>query len=204
MYNSALLLLAHGLLLAVSDPMAIERRECGTIVHPSRFWGISSQSPSATQDYGPHPPDNFLDFRVSQTGNGKSLQSEDDLIAKFTVPCPPSGKSPYRVEFLFEPISDYSYNGNTNVDVFTVTGSLPAEPTWNNMRTKTGAKVGSFAMPQGQDQVHKVFSIGQVTCKTELGFRVSVANTGCKSGSVSYAQQYYPYPESGLRIRYGC
>ena len=60
------------------------------------------------------------------------------------------------------------------------------------------------SIPQGQDQVSKVYAIAQVTCKKELSFRVSVANQGYLSGSVSYAQDYAGAVGTGLRVRYGC
>ena len=210
-YLLALLLLNQGTPFASAGtlPAFLIPRAC-TARYPTNFYAISSQNPDSTEDYGPHVSGtyNYFDFRFSQTGNGKALQSEADLVATYTkVPC---GQGPILLEFLFEPISDYDYGGNTNVDIFAITGKLPRNstgggiPTWNNLKTKMGSLIGSFEMPQGEDQVHRVFSIGQVACKAELNFRVSISNKGFLTGSVGYSQNYYPYAESGLRIQYGC
>ena len=199
--------IAASLASATALPASLEPRACTTI-RPANFYGISTQTKDTTQNLGPFPPDNYFDFRLSQTGNGQSLQSENDLVSTFTnVPCPAGRK--YSVEFLFEPISDYGYNGITNIDVYAIKGSLPRDgtgkgiPTWNNLKTKTGSLIGSFAMPQGQDQVHRVYKIGQIACSKEVNLRLSITNTGYQTGGLSYAQQYAGQ-DSGLRLRNGC
>ena len=188
---------------------AIDCTTCGLLIRPSAFTGISSTSPRTTYPLGPVRPDNFFTFRLSQTGkgDGKTLTSETDLLATYTnIPC----ATTQTVEFFFEPISDYSYSGYTKVEVYNVNGNLPRDTsgaisaTWENMKGKTGTKVGSFQMPDSEaTQVRTNFRIGPAACKSELNLRLTISNTGYKSGSVDYSQDYAGYV-TGLKVRVGC
>ena len=216
MYKYLLLLQQAAFFAAAPTlPAQLEPRTCSPPIQPTNFYSISSQNPTVTQDYGPVPPQNFFNFKIEQTGNGKSIQSEDDLIATYAnVPCPSSGGSQksVKLEFFFQPISDYAYSYNTRIDVFAIKGKLPRNsagvgvPTWNNLKAKRGGLIASFTMPQSEDQVRKVIKIASVACAKELNFRLSIANSGYQSGLVWYSQRYPPdeNPDTGLRIRYGC
>ncbi len=175
---------------------------CGVVLRPQYFFAISSTNPTITTPLGPiDPPQSYYQFKVSQTGNGASLSSEIDLIAVFNnVPY-----NPRTLEFTYEPISDSSFSGYTKIDVFKLT-DLPRDssgkpvPTWNNLKGKTGALVGSFTLSV-DNQARQRIRIGSVG--TSDYFRVSINNGGFKTGDVSYPQDYALY-QTGLKIRSGC
>ena len=204
-YQTSLLALSTAVAFFSISAGATDCADCGVLIRPAAFYGISSTSTKTTTALGPFQPDPFLSFKLSQTGNGKTLQSENDLVAYYSnVQCGTTS-----LEFLFEPISDYDYGGNTKIDVFTVT-SIPRDangkpvPTWDNLKTATGPLVGSFRMPNSEaTQVHKNFKIGKVPCGSDVLLRLSISNSGYASGSVNYAQDYSGYV-TGLKLRLGC
>ena len=72
-------------------------------------------------------------------------------------------------------------------------------PTWNNLKGKTGALVGSFTLSL-DNQVRQRIRIGDGESDY---FRISINNVGYKTGDVSYPQDY-AYYQTGLKIRSGC
>lgn len=211
-----LLLLSGAALGATSAvPESLQPRACSKLILPTNFYGISTTALDTTFDYGPHKPplDPFFDFKVSQTSNGaQGLSEESDVIATYTnLPC--TSSQTYNLEFYFDPISDYSYGGNTRVDIWRVNGNIPRDstgkgtPTWNKMKSYALSFVGGFKMPASEaEQVRKVFQVGGFACTKEVSFRVSISNnpTPPQTGSVSYVQEYAGATDTGLRIRYSC
>lgn len=204
--KSAFLLLSQLLfltsVLATPTPVTLESRECGTVIAPSQAWGIRKDSPDYSGQFGPNPPDQYLDFQVSQ---GDNANFENDLIVAFrNVPCPPAGQGPYSIEFLFQPGSDtyYTYSGK-RIDMFSITGPLPANPTWNNLESLRGSLIGSFSLPipgtPEASQEKRVF-INQLVCQPEIDLRFSITNDSPEAGSVNYYQR----SGRGLQLRYGC
>ena len=197
--------------LIISSVQAATVSDCDILYKPRYFFGVSSSSPSTTTQLGPNLPGRSptdYNFKFSQVGNGKTLSSESDLIAYFDSNFPPSTSKPY-VEFLYEPLSDQSFSGNTKIDIFIVNDNLPRDgngkpvPTWDNLKGKTGALVGSFTIPL-QNQRRQNFRIGSVdTPFYGVNLRVSISNTGFKSGSVEYPQDYSHYL-TGLKLRFAC
>ena len=191
--------------LVASSPLS--PRACGTIIRPTNFYRISSRTPDLTENYGPFF-DGHFEFDLRQTGDGKAIQEENDIIATYTnVPC---GHNPYKIEFLFEPQSDYGYSYSTRVDLFALKGKLPRNstgagvPTWNNLRGRKAGKVGSWTMPNDEvSQTRRTYKIGQVTCTKEINLCASITDDGYPSGLVLYPQQYAGV-DSGLRVRYRC
>ncbi|KAG8531205.1 uncharacterized protein KY384_004563 [Bacidia gigantensis] len=187
---------------------------CTKLVLPTNFYGITNTSPAGTLDYGPHKPDPYFDFQVSQTSDGgQGLPQESDLIATYTtLPC--KSTEQYQLEFYFDPISDYSYSGpNTRIDIWRVDGNIPRDkngkgkPTWNNIGQFAEIYVGGFKMPSSEaEQKPTSFLVGNFLCKRETSFRVSIANSKDGnpelSGSVRYPQEYAGAKETGLRVRY--
>lgn len=211
---AVLLLTTATCTLASNLDVTLEPRTCSKLILPTNFYGISTTALDTTFDYGPSKTasDPFFDFKVSQTSNGaQGLSQESDVIATYTnVPCT-AGQN-YNLEFFFEPISDYSYGGDTRVDIWRVDGNIPRDstgkgtPTWNKMKNFALIKVGGFKMPGSEaEQVSKVFQVGSFVCKKEVSFRVSIANESPpKDGSVEYVQEYAGATDTGLRIRYSC
>ncbi|KAL9128579.1 MAG: hypothetical protein Q9217_002778 [Psora testacea] len=212
--KSSMLALSHILLwstaLASPTPSLSPRDDCGTVISPSNFWQIHEQEPyrDEVNILGPFPPNNELSFHVSQDANGAN---EKDLIASFkNVPCPPAGRGPYAVEFLYVLDDRYYYSGNVKIDMFAINGPLPTEttggtteqvPTWNNMAGLTGSLVGTFSLPVAPDAIHsKLVNINSFTCQPEMNFRFSINNDSPAAGEVGYFQAN----QAGLRIRYGC
>ncbi|KAL9126729.1 MAG: hypothetical protein Q9217_004256 [Psora testacea] len=217
LFKPTLLLLLTAISLAAASalPETFEPRTCSKLILPTNFYGISSTALDTTSDYGPYKPpsDPYFNFRVSQTSDGaQGLSEESDVIATYTGLACKSSQS-YTLEFFFDPISDYGYSGNTRVDIWRVNGNIPRDingkgtPTWNKMKNYALIYVGGFKMPASEaEQVKKVFQVGGFACKSEVSFRVSIANDSVppKSGSVSYPQEYAGATETGLRIRYSC
>ena len=215
-FEPTLLLLTTSSLIAASAlPEALKPRACSKLILPTNFYGISTTALDTTFDYGPQKPpqDPFFEFRVSQTSNGaQGLSQESDVIATYTgLPCKASQS--YKLEFFFEPISDYGYGDDTRVDIWRVDGDIPRDrngkgtPTWNKLKQYALIYVGGFKMPASEaEQVRKVFPVGSFACKKEVSFRVSITNnpTPPKTGSVSYLQQYPRGADTGLRVRYSC
>ena len=210
LFKPILIFVASAALATASTlPAILEPRTCSKLILPKKFYGISTTALDSSFDYGPHQPpsDPFFDFKFSQTSNGaQGLSEENDLIATYTgLPCKASQS--YNLEFSFEPISDYSYNGDTRVDVWRVDGTIQGSPTWNKLKNFGLIYVGGFKMPgSASEQVRKVFQIGSFACKSEINFRVSITNnpTPPKTGSTWYVQEYAGAIDTGLRIRYSC
>lgn len=201
MFQHALPFLSIALAFLTHSTHAVDAA-CGVLMRPQYFFGISSTNPTTTTTLGPVvPPENYFQFKVSQTGNGASLSSENDLVAVFNnVPY-----SPRTLEFTYEPISDNYFSGYTKIDVFKLTelprdGSGKPVPTWNNLKGKTGALVGSFTLSL-DNQVRQRIRIGDSGSGDY--FRISINDVGYRTGDVSYPQDYAFY-QTGLKIRSGC
>ena len=201
MFKNALLSLTLALSLLTPSTLAVDAA-CGVVIRPQYFYGISSTTPTTNTPLGPlgSPPDTYYNFKVSQTGTGTTLTAQSDLIAVFNnIPY-----TPRTLEFTFEPISDQSFTGYTKVDVFKLNelprdGSGKPVPTWDNLKGKTGALVGSFTLTVGS--ARQRIRIGDVG--TSDYFRVSINDAGFKSGEVGYPQDYAFYT-TGLKVRSGC
>lgn len=199
-------------------------RSCGTkipvsslynLIRPGEHGGGDNPAQDTSSRYTP----GIYDFFVSQDryfwDDGGTLFTETDLIATYTnIPCPPAGKNPYRLEFYFQPTSDYG-NGypepgweNFRVDVWAINGALPRNSTgglamtWDNMQGLTGAKVGSLNMPTATREIEQIIPVTKtLSCKKELSFRLSMTDDGGrKKGFIRYPMG----AGNGLRIRYGC
>lgn len=126
------------------------------------------------------------------------------------MPCPPTGRDPYRLEFLFVPDSRYQASGNTRIDVFAINGDLPyigpfsdgsisEIPMWGSTGRQTGGLIGSFTLPTGgAAKKQKLIFINTVVCMSTINLRFSIS--GDAAGSVNY----FSSTAAGLRIRYGC
>ena len=127
--RSALLLATPAIALASvfppPHPGTLEVRDCGTEIFPSGFWQIYQEDGDRSTNLFPFAPNGSADFIVSR-GNDDTYQH--DLIASFdNVPCPPAGVGPYSIEFVYTnpTAAQYSFSGNTVIDMFAVDGPLP-------------------------------------------------------------------------------
>lgn len=184
---------------------------CGTNVPPSNFYQIyeDPQFINQTSGLGPFFPSGEFSFATSQEANNVN---ERDLIASFkNVPCPPVGRGPYQIEFLYVPDSRYSASGNTRIDIFAINADLPAItfpdgsvseiPTWVTTGRQTGSLIGTFTLPTGAEAgVQRLITINSVVCRPTINLRFSITNDSPKAGNVNY----FSSTAAGLRIRFGC
>ncbi|KAL8746256.1 MAG: hypothetical protein Q9190_001712 [Brigantiaea leucoxantha] len=202
------------LALAVPQPrsLALSPRTCGTVLSPSNYYQIYEEPDfvNQTSGLGPFSPNGGYSFAVSQQANNVN---ERDLIASFkNVPCPPTGRGPYTIEFVILPGARYTVTGtNTRVDMFAINGDLPSivfpdgsvseTPTWVTTNRQTGALIGTFTLPATPPLNRaQTFIINSVTCKSTINLRFSLTNDVPAAGNVNY----FHGTEAGLRIRYGC
>ncbi|CAO1605259.1 hypothetical protein XANCAGTX0491_008781 [Xanthoria calcicola] len=147
--------------LITTAPTTPSNQVCGTIQPPSNFYQIyeEEQFTNQTSGLGPFFPSGEFSFATQQDANNVN---ERDLIASFkNIPCPPTGRGPYNIEFNFVPDSRYTASGNTRIDVFAINGDLPSitfpdgevleTPTWGTTNQQTGSLVGTFTLPTGTD-----------------------------------------------------
>ncbi|KAL6713267.1 hypothetical protein ACLMJK_008732 [Lecanora helva] len=199
------------------DQVSLETTAC-SLVTPSGFWQIYQQTDQRSTNLFPFSPNGSAEFAVSQGSGGTNKL---DLIVSFTnVPCPPAGRGPYNIQFLYSNSTraGYSGTGNPTIDVKAITAPLPKNkvgdtvipyPTWENMEDKTGSLIGTFRLPStsnGEDPTKtKLFFINSSTCQSTINLRFGVTSSSTAAGSVVYYQNYdKDFFVPGLQISYNC
>ena len=176
---------------AVPEAGILNKRQCQYNYLPT-LWHINSQ----TSQTGNPITDQVLIYR----GSGPTKGFTDTLV-EFTNIAQGSWGCSFEIDY--EP----NHGGIVTVDqgypqqinVYQITGDVPASPTWANVAPITGSSVGTFNFPTGADlngPQHIV--INSFACAPMMRFRLSMNQQSL--GFVEWNDD----ASSGLRIAHNC
>jgi hypothetical protein len=172
-------------------PPSLEKRSCSYKYQPSLNTIVQHQPTSSA-------PTTTTPFTVWNEIGKK------DILASFRYL--PSGAYGCQLEFDYKPghnpIVSKQVGDPTVINVYRVSdgGNFPYPPTWDNTAPRTGALVGTFHFPSGNDlNKASVKVINSFTCDAIMTFRFSVADPNARGGVRDDEDL-----TSGLRISYNC
>jgi hypothetical protein len=176
---------------AAPEAELLDKRQCQYNYLPT-LWHINSQ----TSQSGNPITDQVLIYR----GSGPTKGFTDTLVEFINIA---QGSWGCSFEIDYQP----NHGGLVTVDqgypqqinVYQLTGNIPASPTWANVAPITGGLVGTFNFPTGADlNSPRRIAINSFACASTMHFRLSM-----NQQSLGFLE-WNDDTSSGLRIAHNC